>query len=113
MAAGLNYKQYVYKGKVTRLGGYVGELEGILDDFKKEKGRLREFWDDAEADSYQRTINSNIIACERSLYNTRTTIKYIESMIEEMEGAEKDVDEYIDLVKDAAEAINKLIPSGE
>ena len=111
MAVGFNYKQGQYKGKVTRLDTCRRQLETLLEDFTTKKNELQNYWDDPEALSYLRTLNSNINACNKALFNTKTTIATINGMIDEMEGAEQDVDDYIDFVKKAAEVINTLMPS--
>ena len=108
MSVVFNYTKAEYESKIASLEAYVSQLESLLSDFESKKSEITNFWDDAEAYSYQDTINTNIRACKTAIFNTNTTITQLKETVSKMEATKNAVNEAIDEAKVVASALATL-----
>lgn len=103
-----NYTKREYEDKIRDLENYVKTLGNLLTDLESRKKELKNFWDDAEGEKYQKTLNDNIRACKTAIFNTNTTIQELRETVSKMDNTAKAVNEAIDEAANVVSALELL-----
>lgn len=72
----INYSKAVYDNKISEFESYIKRLSAHLEMLEGYREKLRNFWDDSEADRYYNVLSEQIRAV-RNAMNRTTELKTI------------------------------------
>lgn len=107
-AAGeLNLKvdQSVYEAKISELEGYLQKLYTLLSDFQAKRSEVDNIWEDADAEEYKQTIDTNMQNVEHGIKITQNQIYELRKLLEVKSTTEGAIKTTIEAAKAAATGI--------
>jgi predicted nucleic acid-binding Zn-ribbon protein len=96
----ITYRKSDLQALVDKLKSYVKLLEDDLRQCTDKKNQIKDFWEDSAADDYYEVIGKNIVACERTIKDTKEQIVELQGMIDKLADATDDIKKGISVVSD-------------
>lgn len=72
----INYSKAVYDNKISELESYIKQLEGHRVNLEGYRDKIRNLWDDSEAERYYSNLSEQILAVKNAAQRT-TDLKTI------------------------------------
>lgn len=72
----INYSKTVYDNKISELESYIKQLDGHRANLEGYRDKIRNVWDDSEAERYYSNLSEQILAVKNAAQRT-TDLKTI------------------------------------
>lgn len=107
MAGDLNLKvdQGTYEQTIATLEGYVSALNQKLGEYRAKRREIDDIWDDAQADSYKRGIDSSMDKIQQAIDATQTQIDQLQKLLEEKRNSETSIGSVVEDVVTIVDAL--------
>ena len=100
------YRKEEYEKKISETQNNIKQLQSLVSQLEGKRKEIKSFWEDQDADRYDRLIRQEIDKCNESIANAQEMVGGLQKIVDSLEEAASDVNEMFD---DAEAIVDTLL----